>query len=149
MLAALMALALQSHWEITRKPDPISDLTEVHATLRGDNAEITFMCTAGTTPVLIYQPDAFLGGGIGRYELRDFVFRFDGGKPQLESWKYVDNYAASYSTKNAVRFVTSMIQSRSLVVRAERYDRRTIDSTFDLAGTPQAFHEAFEACGIR
>lgn len=153
MFAALMAVALQSGWQVSDKRDPMTDKTEVRATLRGDNAEMVFMCTAGEKPMLIYAPDEFLGGGPGRYgtqyDLRDFISRFDGGQPQLESWKYLNTYAAAYSTKNAVRFVANMIQSHTLVVRAERYDNRTIDSTFDLTGAPAAFHQAFEECGIR
>lgn len=153
MLAALMAVALQPGWQVSDKRDPITDKTEVRATLRGDNAEMVFMCTAGEKATLIYAPDEFLGGGPGRYgtqyQLRDFIFRFDGGQPQLESWKYLNTYAASYSTKSAAEFVTRMIQSHTLVVRAQRYDDRTIDSTFDLAGAPAAFHQAFEECGIR
>jgi len=148
----LFMLAQVAGWQVTEKRDPMNDQLEVHATLRGDNAELIFMCGNGK-PVLIYQPDEFLGGGPGRYgtayDLRDFTYRFDASKPELESWKYLDRYAVAYSTANAVRFVTSMIKSQKLVVRALRYDRRTIDSTFDLAGSPAAFHDAFERCGIR
>jgi hypothetical protein len=153
MLLALVAVAVQPGWQVTTKADPLTDRVEVRAALRGDNADIAFLCSAGTKPLLVYEPDTFLGGGPGRYgtayDLRDFRFRFDAGQPQLESWKYLDTYAVSYSTKNAVQFVTSMIQSRRLVVRALRYDGRTIDSSFDLTGTPQALHQAFERCGIR
>lgn len=153
MLLALTAVALQTSWQVSQKRDPMTDKVEVSATLRGDNAAIVFMCAAGEKPTLVYTPDEFLGGGPGRYgtqyDLRDFVFRFDGGRPELESWKYLDTYAVSYSTKSAVSFVSRIIQSQSLVVRAMRYDRRTIDSTFKLAGAPQAFHQAFETCGIR
>jgi hypothetical protein len=131
----LLAVAQTAGWHVSQKQDPMTDKTEVQK------------------PMLVYQPDTFLGGGPGRYGtaygLRDFVFRFDGGKPQLESWKYLDTYAVSYSTKNAVQFVTRMLQARRLVVRAIRYDRQTIDSTFDLAGTAPALHQTFEACGIR
>jgi hypothetical protein len=149
----LLAVAQTAGWHVSQKQDPMTDKTEVQAELRGDNASLILMCSAGEKPMLVYQPDTFLGGGPGRYgtayDLRDFVFRFDGGKPQLESWKYLDTYAVSYSTKNAVQFVTRMLQARRLVVRAIRYDRQTIDSTFDLAGTAPALHQTFEACGIR
>jgi hypothetical protein len=72
-----------------------------------------------------------------------------GSTAESHSWKDLDTYAVSYSTKNAVQFVTRMLQARRLVVRAIRYDRQTIDSTFDLAGTAPALHQTFEACGIR
>lgn len=149
VLFALIALAAQVGWQVTRAVDPITDKTEVRASLRGDNADMVFSCAAGERPTLQYVPAEFLGGGGVRYALRDFTYRFDSQPAALESWKYLDHYAVPYSTKAAVAFVTKMIQSRKLVVRAERYDGRLIDSTFDLAGGAAAFHEAFEACRIR
>jgi hypothetical protein len=153
VLLSFAFVAAPSSWEVTQKTDPITDKLEVRAALHGDNADIVFMCTrGGDRPVLIYEPKAFLGASGSRYvqyDLRDFVFRFDGAPAQRESWKYLDTYAAPYNQKAAVAFVTRMIQSSRLVIRAERYDHATIDSTFDLAGTPAAFSEAFQACGIR
>lgn len=148
MMIFASVLMLASQWTVTESLDPITDKNEVRAALRGDNAELVFLCARGEKPTLIYAPDGFLGGGIGRYELRDFIYRFDAEEPQRESWKYVRGYAAAYSEKRAAAFVTKMLQSQRLVVRAERYDRTVIDSTFDLTGSAAAFHETFGKCGI-
>jgi hypothetical protein len=152
-MIAVLALLQAIGWHVTEKPDPMTDRIQVQAVLRGDNAELAFMCSTGTTPLLVYQPDTFLGGGPGRYgtayDLRDFTYRLDSGQPHLESWKYLDTYAVAYSTKNAVRLVSGMLQAGKLVVRALRYDGMMIDSEFDLAGSAQALHQAFERCGIR
>lgn len=134
MSVILLALVIRGGWHVTQAKDPITDRNRVTATLQGDNAKIIFRCAAGDVPTLTYAPDEFLGGGGVRYALRDFIYRFDEGKAQLESWKYQDTYATAYSTKRAVEFVTKMLQARQLVVRAERYDQRLIDSSFDLAG---------------
>lgn len=149
MFAVMLALMIRADWQVSQAKDPITDRTNITASIRGDNASMVFRCAAGEKPSLTYQPDEFLGGGGIRYQLRDFIFRFDGGQPQMESWKYLDAYATPYSTKASVAFVTRMIRSRQLAIRSERYDGRLIDSIFDLEGAPQAFHEAFEACGIR
>jgi hypothetical protein len=142
---------VQSSWEVTQKRDPITDQLEVHARLHGDNADLTFMCGGSGRPVLVYEPQSFLGAFGGRYtqyDLRDMIWRFDGNSPQRDSWKYLNEYATPYDQKATIRFVTSMISSRHLVLRAERYDHATIDSTFDLTGAPQALNQAFTACGI-
>lgn len=149
MFVMLGALMVQAGWQVSEAKDPITDRINVTASIRGDNASIVFRCAAGEKPSLIYLSDEFLGGGGIRYQLRDFVFRFDSGQPKRESWKYLDGYAQPYSTKASVAFVAGIIQSNRLAVRAERYDGRRIESIFDLAGAPQAFHRAFEACGIR
>lgn len=148
MFPLLIAGFLAGGWQVSQTPDSITDKLDVRATLRGDNAEIVFECSPGDKPSLIYAPDEFLGGGGVRYELRDFTYRFDGAAPQVESWKHLDRYATPYSTKAAVAFVIKMIGAGKLVIRAERYDGRLIDSSFELAGSPQAFDQAFKACGI-
>jgi hypothetical protein len=149
MISVVLALAIRAGWEVTAAKDPITDSTNVTASIRGNNAKIIFRCAAGERPTLAYVPDEFLGGGGVRYALRDFIYRFDAGEPQRESWKHLNTYATPYSTKRAVAFVTGMIGARQLAIRAVRYDGRQIDSSFDLSGAPQAFKQAFEACGIR
>lgn len=147
MLTLLLALAV-GQWTVDQKTDPMTDKADVTARLKGDAGSISFNCQYGQKPILAFESDGFLGGGIGRYELRDFVYRFDDGLPQLESWKYVRDYAVPYDQKRAVAFAMQMMKAKKLVIRAERYDRATIDATFDLTGSPQAFNEAFTKCGI-
>jgi hypothetical protein len=149
MISMVLALMIRAGWEVTAAKDPITDRTNVTASIRGDNAQIIFRCAVGEKPTLSYVPDQFLGGGGISYQLRDFIYRFDAGEPQRESWKHLNSYATPYSTKRAVAFVTGMIGAKQLAIRAARYDGRQIDSTFDLTGAPQAFNKAFEACGIR
>jgi hypothetical protein len=142
-------LMIRIGWQVSQAKDPITDQNNVTAVIRGDNASIEFRCAVGEKPSLAYVPDEFLGGGGTSYALRDFIYRFDGAKPELESWKHLNRYAVPYSEKRAAAFVTKMIGAKQLVIRAERYDGRRIDSIFDLTGAPQAFHQAFQACGIR
>jgi hypothetical protein len=154
MLAMMVAATVQAAgWQVTDAKDPITDKTEVRAALHGDTADLVFSCVRGEEPTLIYAPDEFLGGGFRpygeQYALRNFTYRFDSQPALKEWWKYHDHNALPFTSENAAKFVTKMIQSKKLVVRAARYDGRTIDSSFDLAGAPQAFHQAFEACGIR
>jgi hypothetical protein len=148
--AALTQSNVVGAWSIEQTRDPINDRVEVHATVHGDNADLVFMCGDGR-PVLVYQPRAFLGASGGRYtqyDLRDMVWRFDSGPPQSNSWKYLNEYAVPYNTKDTAAFVSKIIGSTRLVMRALRYDGATIDSTFDLTGAPQALRQTFEACGI-
>jgi hypothetical protein len=148
-LALIVAAATSvGGWTVTEQRDPITDRTEVSASLEGDNAKLVFMCSAGTRSVLVYQPAVFLGGRGSSYELRDFVYRFDDGQPQRDSWKYLDAYATPYSEKAARAFTTRMLDARRLVVRAERYDRGTVDSAFDLTGSSKALGQAYSACGV-
>lgn len=148
MFPLLLAVLSAGGWQISEARDPITDKLEMTAKLRGDNAAIVFECAAGERPILSYQPDEFLGGGGIRYELRDFIFRFDAAKAERASWKHLDDYATPYTDKAAAAFVTKLLGSRKLAVRAERYDGRHIESLFDLDGAAQAFHQAFTACGI-
>ena len=149
MLGLLLIGAAQTGWLVTEKPDPMNDQVRVVATLRGDNADLVFICGGGRAPVLRYASDEFLGGRGGQRAGRDFTFRFDAAQPVPTRWWYFDSFAEPQNTKDAVAFVTKMIQSSKLAIRAVRYDGYYVDSTFDLTGTPQALDQAFRACGIR
>jgi hypothetical protein len=145
----LVAAAFQSGWQVSEKPDPMNDQMRVVARLRGDNADMVFVCGGGRPPALRYSSDEFLGGRGGHRAGRDFTYRFDAAQPVPDRWWYFDSFAEPQNTKTTVAFVTKMIQSSKLAIRALRYDGYYVDSTFDLTGSPQAFDQAFRACGIR
>lgn len=148
MLLALLATMFGTGWQVTEAVDPISDRVKVTARLDTDNAAIFFTCAKGEWPALSYQPQEFLGGAGLTFDVRSFIYRFDGRPAKRVGWRYFDRYATPVGRQAAVAFVTEMIKAKTLVIRAERYDHYLIDSSFRLDGAPQAFHQAFNACGI-
>lgn len=149
LLFALVALPGQAsaEWKVTRETDPITDKIEVKAELSGDRASMVIFCSMNENPLLVFQPDVFLGGGGARYELRDFIFRFDDKPAERASWKYNDNYATAYNAKAVKSFVSKMLDSSRLRVRAIRYDNVVVDREFDLSGTREALTEVAADCG--
>ena len=140
-------LALASAWTVTKQPDPITDRMNVTATLRGDNANIVFFCAKSGVPQLLYRPTAFLRDD-PRERRRPITYRFDEQAPQTVRWVYRYEYAEPGKKGAAAEFARWMIGSSSLTIRAERYNRQLVDSTFDLTGAGPALNEVFEACGI-
>jgi hypothetical protein len=141
-------LMLLSGWHVSHSVDPMTDAAEATAVLVGDGGDLIVFCAQGGSPYLSFRSSTFLGGGIGRYELRDFYFRFDDAKMERQSWKYVRDEAFPYSDERAAEFVTKMIPAKQLRVRAVRYDRSYVDASFDLEGTAPALNEVFVSCGI-
>lgn len=148
LVLALLAQVVfeQGNWTVTAEPDAISDRQEVQAVLRSDAGTLTFMCARGETSVLAIQPTGFLGGPISRYELRDTWVRLDDRPAQMNSWKYVGDYATPYSWSDTASLLSAMRTATRLTVRMTRYDRGTVDVTFDLAGADEALTAARARC---
>lgn len=145
MLAFIPSHA-DAEWVIKREVDSMTDKVEVTAELKGDGASLIILCAGDARPLLIFRPDIFLGGGGSRYELRDFVHRFDDKPSETSSWKYNDHYATAYNVKAVKEFISKMLVSSRLRVRALRYDNTIIDREFDLSGTREALTDVATTC---
>jgi hypothetical protein len=83
MLIGLL-LASAIGWDVRVTKDAMSDRNHVQAILENEQGSISYLCGQGESGALVLvQPNAFLGGRMAGYELRDTTFRFDDAPPTL------------------------------------------------------------------
>lgn len=148
MIILLTAAVVLGSWSIDDTPDLMTDKPSVKAELQGDNAKLVLRCGADGR-LLAYDPTAYLGGGATRsYAYRPLIYKIDSNPPVKVHWQYQSNYALAPGKKIAVQLLNSLAAGQRLLIRAERYDGSTFDSTFDLAGSREAVPRLLQACGL-
>lgn len=146
-VSVLASSAASAQWSVNEARDSITDRTEVTAELRGEGGRVVFMCSAGQRPVVLFHPDAFLGGPISGYDWRDFTYRVDASAAVTTRWKYSNGYATAPSEREMASFLGALAHGDTLRIRAIRYDRTSVDASFSLSGTADAMRRAVAACG--
>lgn len=139
-------------WLFEEFSDPMTDFKRPIATLLSDDkGMLTIKCDSpGKNSVYAAISSAkYLGGGGLSAELREVTFRFDGGTPTTDLWKYNENYAFVSDNRfdhRFSKFLQALKPTKKLVVRLTTYRGETVDHIFNVDGSADTVAKVFDGC---
>lgn len=155
MIAAVfLVLSLQGEapapvaWTFEAVADPMTDAQRGIAQVQGDGRSgLVVKCDSGGRGMYVHLlSDEFLGGDGARSDVRNLTYRIDQRPPVTRRWTHKDAWAAALG-RDAAPVIADLMSGESILIRASRYDYRTVDMRFSLAGARDAIARAYEACG--
>jgi type VI secretion system protein VasI len=135
---------------------PLTDDKNVYLSLSSENelpgqfgdsgkADLLLRCRENTTSVVIVMNDQFMASiqGYGKVE-----YRLDENPMKSVSMKEsTDNKALGlWNGGQAIPFITTLLASEKLVLRATPFNQSAMTATFDLRGISNAIQELRETC---
>lgn len=133
-------------WTIMETHDAMSDAGRGIAALDSPDGSIIVKCDPGSHMYIEFASKSYLGASDNAF--RPLIFRFDQGQVQNGRGFY-DGRTAGLMEGNIVSsFVTQLLRSKTLAVRATTYDGNEVNASFSVQGGDEAISRAYKACGM-
>jgi hypothetical protein len=80
---------------------------------------------------------------------RTITYRFDGGRPNKDNWRYYETTAVAFNTsreRQLPKLLELMKDAKQMEVRLEPIDGTPLTTSFEIAGTADAVARVYESC---
>lgn len=80
---------------------------------------------------------------------RTITYRFDGGSPNKDNWRYYERTAVAVNTsreRTLPKLLEQMKDAKQMEVRLEPIDGTPISTSFEVSGTADAVSRVYESC---
>ena len=130
-------------WILEKHPTENGKIRSIAATRAGPYSFIIKCDEPGNGSVYI---DIIFGEILGNYVDRKVEFSFDGGGQITETWRYIDQHVANFSSSSVDTFCRTMANSSTLLFRAFAQDGTPRTIHFDVSGAQTSLNFVFDGC---